>query len=242
MTTEVSIVGRTMAFVMGFIMLFGLLLGAAFSNRGVTAQTGEQSTISALETRVAEVRATSDARGERINAQRTQIADLKTRVAEFEQQAIPTPTTAPIDPYNATGPATEAEKEYFREVQDVIAQMIAPNAATSEIYSDPDFSTDVSLWFELVEAMRPYHSVYAQWQLIEVPTARLENYHQAVTDALYNYDQAATNIEIGVNNFDVASIEAATANFEAATEALTRTTELQEEWEEEADFDVSEDL
>ena len=224
------------------LVLCAILIATATSNPSVTAQTREEATIESFQTQVAELKATSTARGKRINAQRTQIAELKTQVAELEQQLVPTPTSPPVDPYDATGPATEAEKDYFREAQDIIAQMIEPNAATSRIYSDPDFSTDITLWYELVEAMRPYHAIYAQWQLVVVPTARLEAYHQAVTDALYNYDQAATNFEIGINNVDVASIEAATANFEAATEALTRARTLLNEWEEEADFDVSEDL
>jgi len=52
---------------------------AALTPRGgtVTAQTGAESTIEAQATRIAELEGTVSARGEKINAQRTQIAELK---------------------------------------------------------------------------------------------------------------------------------------------------------------------
>jgi len=54
-----------------------IMLSAVYSGGGVTAQDGAEATIEAQETEIAELRATSQARGERINAQRTQIAELK---------------------------------------------------------------------------------------------------------------------------------------------------------------------
>lgn len=60
-----------------FIVAALVVLSVAYSGGGVVAQDGAEATIEAQETEIAELRATSQARGEKINAQRTQIAELK---------------------------------------------------------------------------------------------------------------------------------------------------------------------
>lgn len=54
-----------------------VVLLAGSSGRGVGAQDGAEATISALRTEVAGLRATVKARGEKINRQRTRIAELR---------------------------------------------------------------------------------------------------------------------------------------------------------------------
>ena len=54
-----------------------IVVTAAWNSGGTKAQDGADATIQSLETEVALVRATSQARGKKINAQRTQIAELK---------------------------------------------------------------------------------------------------------------------------------------------------------------------
>lgn len=72
------------------------MVAAVFSSgRAVEAQDGAQATITALQTRVAELKATAEARGEKINAQRTQIAELRDQVSELQRQLPPTPTPTP---------------------------------------------------------------------------------------------------------------------------------------------------
>ena len=68
-------------------VIIASLIGAAIVGSGaqVDAQDGAEATIAALQTRVAELEATVEARGEKINAQRTQIAGLR------GAQATPTP-------------------------------------------------------------------------------------------------------------------------------------------------------
>jgi hypothetical protein len=57
------------------------LVLVTFTGTPSSAQSGEQSTIEALQTENANLQGTVDARGDRMNAQRTQIADLETEVA-----------------------------------------------------------------------------------------------------------------------------------------------------------------
>ncbi len=72
---------------------FGIvvLIIATMAFGPASAQDNSQATISALQTHVAELNSTVVARGEKINLQRTQIADLKARVSDLESQ-VPTPT------------------------------------------------------------------------------------------------------------------------------------------------------
>lgn len=62
-----------------------VVLSVTYSGGGVEAQDGAEATIEAQETEIAEIRATSQARGEKINAQRTQIAELKAGPTETRQ-------------------------------------------------------------------------------------------------------------------------------------------------------------
>lgn len=75
-----------------------LLLAIAFSTgSGAVAQNdGPAGTISALQTQVAEFKGTSTSRGEKINEQRTQIADQKTQISALEGQIPPTMTATPV--------------------------------------------------------------------------------------------------------------------------------------------------
>jgi hypothetical protein len=174
----------------------------------------------------------------------SKVTDLEAAIGTMsrDEAGITPPTDTPVDTYNVSGPATPAEIQYFRQVQVIIAQMLGPNNEMIRIVNDQDFATDPSLWFELVEVMRPFHSAYTQWQALSAPTARLESFHQATTDALYNFDQAATNIDIGVNNFDLVYINMAAENMTSASDALDRAMNLMSTWESAADFDISEDL
>lgn len=66
-----------------------MLMAASTAGNGAGAQDGSEATIEALETQLADAKATAAARGERINAQRTKIAELSndatTPVADDEQ-------------------------------------------------------------------------------------------------------------------------------------------------------------
>ena len=68
---------RPLTAMAALVLLFSVIAFAAQAGTPVNAQTGAESTIAALQTRVAELEATINARGQKINAQRTQIADLK---------------------------------------------------------------------------------------------------------------------------------------------------------------------
>jgi len=61
----------------GLTVVVMIVVSIVYSGDGVGAQDGADPTIEAQETEIAEIRATSEARGEKINAQRTQIAELK---------------------------------------------------------------------------------------------------------------------------------------------------------------------
>lgn len=69
------------------------LLVAASTGTPSKAQTGDQATIEAQETRIAELEGTVDARGERMNAQRTEISAL-----EAELAGEPAPTEGAAEP------------------------------------------------------------------------------------------------------------------------------------------------
>lgn len=69
------------------IVAVAVMLSAAFSGGGAVAQDDAEPTVEALKTRVSELKATSEARGGKINEQ-------KTRIAELEKQ-VPTSTAAP---------------------------------------------------------------------------------------------------------------------------------------------------
>lgn len=60
-----------------FVVVVVMIFSVAYTGGGAVAQDGAEATIQAQETEIAEIRATSQARGEKINAQRTQIAELK---------------------------------------------------------------------------------------------------------------------------------------------------------------------
>lgn len=63
------------------VVIIVLVLGVAYTGGGgVVAQDGAEATIEAQKTEITEIRATSQARGEKINIQRTQIADLKAQL------------------------------------------------------------------------------------------------------------------------------------------------------------------
>jgi hypothetical protein len=162
--------------------------------------------------------------------------------AEFAAtQPAPTATPAP-DPYFASGPATEAEKAYFRQVQGIILLLAATTLDVTDITSDPSVSSNIVLWYQLLDALSPYHTIYAQWTAITAPTARLEVFHQTITDAVWNYDQMATNLALGINNLDPYYITLGTSQMQAGTDAIGRATDLMAAWEAETGFDVSEDL
>src|SRR5688572_22590530 len=85
---------RYLACLLSVLTVIAVLLFAAGGS--VDAQDDNpEATIAALETQVAEQRATSQARGERINAQKTRIAELNDQIDELESQLPPTPTRAP---------------------------------------------------------------------------------------------------------------------------------------------------
>jgi|GEM_PF-6211240 len=60
-----------------FIVAIVIILSVTDTGGGVEAQDGAEATIEAQATEITELRATSQARGARINAQRTQIAELE---------------------------------------------------------------------------------------------------------------------------------------------------------------------
>jgi len=168
--------------------------------------------------RTKSARATSEARAKSSSA------------TEVASRPVPTDTPVVVDDYFATGPATPAERAYILAAGAVTARITAPNDATTRILSDPDFDTDVQLFLDLVEALRPYHGIYASWLELTPPTARLEAFHQAATSAFYNYDQAATNFELFVSTADITYVYATTANLEAATTAFELATAELEAW------------
>ena len=104
-------------------------------------------------------------------------------------------------------------------------------ALTSFIVNDPNFADDVTLWFTLSEVMQDYRPVWAQWQGITAPTARLEAYHQAVTDALYNLDQAAIKFEVRLELARRQPNPRVHRSHHGSREALNRATRLLGEWE-----------
>lgn len=76
--------------------LLVLVIGVAAATGQTGAQTSApEGTVRALKTQVANAKGTSIARGEKINAQRTQIADQKTQIANLEAQIPPTMTPTP---------------------------------------------------------------------------------------------------------------------------------------------------
>jgi len=78
------------------LLILVIVAQASFGARPTSAQnTGPQGTIAAQQTALAVVKATSAARGQKINAQRTQIADQKTQIANLAAQVPPTMTPTP---------------------------------------------------------------------------------------------------------------------------------------------------
>lgn len=77
-----------------FLVVIVIVLSVAYTGGGVEAQDGAEATIAAQETEIAELRATSQARGARINQLRTQIANRETDVPV--PQGAETPTTAAL--------------------------------------------------------------------------------------------------------------------------------------------------
>ena len=187
----------------------------------------------------------ADAEASEARAAQEQAAADEAAAAEAaaeEEAAAEAAAAVPVDDYFASGPATPAEKQYMREVRRVLAQIESPVADTVAISNDPDFSTDVTLWFELVDAMRPFHSVYVSWLQLTPPTARLEVFHQVLTDAYYNYDQAATNFELFIDTVDVSYVYLTVANLEAAGNAFDQALNELNAWEGQTAFDISDDL
>ena len=163
----------------------------------------------------------------------------------LEEAGVPEPVTTATtvaDKYNVSGPATDAEKQYFRDVQGIILQAAIAGQDIGRIGGDPDFANDPVLWFELADALRPFHAIYAQWLDLAPPTARLEAFHQATADALYNFDQAATNFDLALETFDVTYLYLSTNNLSAANDALDLAMVLMAAWEQETGFDISQDL
>lgn len=161
-------------------------------------------------------------------------ADLEARIAEQEGQSAPEPEPP------ATG-MTADERAYLLDSREIVGPALITALAAVEITQDPDFAYDPALWVSLVEALRPMHDYWTQIQLLS-PPPRLAALHQAYVDWLYNMDQFATLMEIGVTNIDANSINQATVHLDAATEALDRAQRLIDEYEAEADVDISEDL
>jgi len=77
--------------VFSIVALVVSLVLAASSGTPSSAQTGEQSTIEAQETRISELEKTAAARGQRMNAQRTEIAEFE---AELAGESAPTEVAA----------------------------------------------------------------------------------------------------------------------------------------------------
>ena len=209
------------------------------SSQAETTDDEYESTIEAYQTQVAELEGTVSARGKKINAQRTQIAELR---SQLEPTAEPTSTAAPIDNYSASGEATDGEIAYFRDVQDILQPLVSVYEDQTRLLANPELSSDIGLWYELVEALRPYHDLYAEWQELSPPTARLENFHNAMTDALYNFDKAATNWELGVTQLESSYMTVASDHMQSATSSLSDALGYLDSWELEADFDISESL
>lgn len=88
---------KRLAFIIATTMI---VLSAAYHGSGVGAQDGTEPTIQALKTRVVELKATSEARGEQINEQRTEIAELRSGPGS-DATTVPTPESQP--------PASNAE-------------------------------------------------------------------------------------------------------------------------------------
>lgn len=76
-----------------FLAVVLVIFGSVFAVGGPAGAQDDdaEATISALQTEVADQHATSQARGDRINAQKTQIAELRDRIDELEL-LVPTPT------------------------------------------------------------------------------------------------------------------------------------------------------
>ena len=41
-----------------------------------------------------------------------------------------------------------------------------------EIVNKPDFASTPARWYELIDAMQPFHTIWAEWQTISPPTKR----------------------------------------------------------------------
>jgi hypothetical protein len=80
---------RMLTAALTIVLLFGAIAAAGWT-AGSAQDTGPQATIQAQQTTIAELEGTVQARGKKINVQRTQIADLKTQVADYRSQVTPT--------------------------------------------------------------------------------------------------------------------------------------------------------
>lgn len=101
--------------------LLVLVIGVAAATGQTGAQTSApEGTVRALKTQVANAKGTSIARGEKINAQRTQIADQKTQIANLEAQIPPTMTPTPElsgkDAYTWLGVPAELDTRPFNHI------------------------------------------------------------------------------------------------------------------------------
>lgn len=106
-------------------MLLALFVAAAgglgLGGSHISAQdSGPQATISVQETEIADLQGTISARGEKINAQRTQIADQKTEIANLEGQlpstATPTPELSGKDAYTWLADPREITSRLFNHL------------------------------------------------------------------------------------------------------------------------------
>lgn len=106
-----------------------------------TAQDGAEATIAALQTRVAELEATVEARGDKINAQRTQIAELKKasddrgpRCIDVDQSTIDTLMAGIEDPSGMSLVAVQAVKSSdFEKIYFVAGNLLGPGMGDGEI-------------------------------------------------------------------------------------------------------------
>lgn len=79
-----------------FTLVLTIVLSATYGS-GVGAQDDTEPTVVALKTRVSEIKATSEARGERLNEQKTRIAELEAQIPTSTAASTVAPTTNPAD-------------------------------------------------------------------------------------------------------------------------------------------------
>jgi regulator of replication initiation timing len=201
--------------------------------------------VAALKTQIKTLKADLKKTKERRNYYQDRVVELKeenaklhARIDELEAAAVtpePTPTAVPD-----TG-MTPDELAYLLASRDIIGGAYVTLLAAQDITSRFDFSENVSLWYDLIDTLQPFRTYWFQIQQL-IPPPRLADLHQVYLDILYNGDQAATNIEFGVNNLNADSIYTAIQNLQAMTDATNRAGPVIAAYEREADVDISEEL